>query len=310
MSLILGATYDESAVSPGRDRDMLEILSEAGFRSLELALHDNALNPERATALESVGRALGFSFAFHTPDFADPEAFDLNHIMAKSGSLKAFESWIDQCGALGDSVQLIFHGAASEYDTFRFIDWALNKIEKSRGTQILLLENTFAQASGVWRFGQSPETLLKALEAFSGCGQFGLCLDTAHWLRSQNHGQFPYSGELVCKSSPHPIGDQTKTLCIPEDLRPFIKRLHVHSVSPTTGKDHQGMTSRDEATAKLLSPWLKNSESTEADAPEACVVSVEVLASALEDQPWIEAVLESSAWMKTLTHKNKQHRPF
>ena len=264
----------------------------------------------RALTIESVGRALGFSFAFHTPDFAEPEAFDLNHIMAKSGSLKAFEAWIDQCGALGDSVQLIFHGATSEYDTFRFIDWALNKIEKSRGTQILLLENTFTQASGVWRFGQSPEALYKVLEIFKGSSQLGLCMDTAHWLRSQNHGQFPYSGEAFCKSSPYPFADQTQTLCIPEDLYPFIKRLHVHSVSPKTGQDHQGMTSRDEATAKLLSPWLKISESTEAYASEECVVSVEVLASALEDKPWIEAVLESSAWLKTLNLKIKQHRPF
>lgn len=297
MSMMLGATYDESAVPPGRDWAALEILSEAGFQSLELALHARALDSERAKALEVAGRTLGFSFAFHAPDFAEPGAFDLKYVMAEGGSLRAFGHWIDECGAFGNSVQLIFHGGPLESDTLRFVDWALNRIVKSRGSQILLLENTFTPEPDSVRFGQSREALLKVLETFAGCRQLGLCLDTAHWLRSQNCGQFPYSGEDLCESSPYHDEENTHAIGIPIALLPFIKRIHLHSVSSRTGRDHQGMTAQDEATATLLSPWLKGSEPSAAQAPENCVISVEVLASALEGKPWIDAVLESGAWL-------------
>ena len=70
------------------------------------------------------------------------------------------------------------------------------------------------------------------------------------------------------------------------------------------------MTARDEVTATLLTPWLKGSEAIVTHGPEHCVVSVEVLACALDDESWVEAVLESGAWLKTLNDKNNQHRPF
>ncbi|SCZ77683.1 TIM barrel protein [Acidaminobacter hydrogenoformans] len=297
MSMILGATYDESAVSPERDRAALEILSEAGFRSLELALHARALGSERAWALETAGRTLGFSFAFHAPDFAEPGAFDLKYVMAEGGSLRAFGHWIDECGAFGNGVQLIFHGGVLESDTLRFVDWALNRIEKSRGNQILLLENTFSPEPDCVRFGQSHEALLKVLETFAGCRQLGLCLDTAHWLRSQNCGQFPYSGEDICVSSPCHGEGNTHAIRIPNALLPFINRIHLHSVSTKTGRDHQGMTAMDKATESLLSPWLKGSEPSATHDPKDCVFSIEVLASALDEKSWIETVLESGAWL-------------
>lgn len=299
MSFILGATYDESAAPKDKDYEMLEHLSEAGFRSLELALHPRALDLGRAGALKNYNCQPGFSFAFHAPDFADPGAFDLNHIMAPEGSRSAFQAWMDQCGDFGEAVQLIFHGAATEADTFRFVDFALEWIEQSRGSQVLLLENTFSRTPADARFGETSSALIKVLRAFSG-SRLGLCLDTAHWLRTLNHGVFPISPGKNCEPSLSTPDRESEGFEIPELLVGDIRRVHVHSVEPLSGRDHQGVTERDEATAFLLKPWT----ATRADqVRQDCVLSVEVLAASLpqREAAWLDAVLSSGAWLKRLS---------
>jgi len=301
MSFILGATYDESAAPKDTDYETLERLSGAGFRSLELALHPRALDLERADALKNYNLQPGFSFAFHAPDFADPGAFDLNHIMAPEGSRSAFKAWMDQCSDFGEAVQLIFHGAATESDTFRFVDLALEWIETSRGNQVLLLENTFSHTPANTRFGKTSSELANVLRAFSG-SRLGLCLDTAHWLRTLNHGVFPIATEKNCKPSPSDPNRVFDGFEIPELLLGEIRRVHVHSVEPLSGRDHQGMTGQDEATAFMLKPWTGTRED---QVHQDCVLSIEVLAASLPQREgsWLDAVLSSGAWLKELRTK-------
>lgn len=300
MSFILGATFDENAVPKGQDQEILERLSGEGFRSLELALHPQALELERAVAIKTISRHLGFSFAFHVPDFAEPVAFDLNYIMAPEGSRSAFKAWMDQCGDFGEEVQLIFHGAATEADTLRFVDFALEWIEKSRGSQVLLLENTFAKSTEASRFGHTADALLKVIRSFSG-SRLGLCLDTAHWLRTFNHGVFPMTLEKECDSSLSASNFESEGFKIPDLLLREVRRVHVHSVEPLSGRDHQGLTLRDEATALLLKPWTSSKASWADPVRGDCILSVEVLASSLfesHETAWLDAVLTSGAWLK------------
>lgn len=299
MSFILGATYDESAVPKGQDPEILEHLSGAGFRSLELALHPRALDFERAGTLKTLCSHLGYSFAFHAPDFAEPAAFDLNYIMAPEGSRSAFKAWMDQCGDFGDNVQLIFHGADTEADTFRFVDFALEWIEKSRGSQVLLLENTYTKSPADARFGQTAEALLKVIRSFSG-SKLGLCLDTAHWLRTLNHGVFPMAFEKNCDIALCAPSQEVEGFEIPEVLLGEIRRVHVHGVEPLSGRDHQGLTLRDEATALLLKPWTSIKAVGADQICRDCVLSVEVLASSLlepHETAWLDTVLTSGAWL-------------
>jgi len=302
MPFQLGATFDESVFPEERDQDILERLSEAGFLSLELALHPRALSLGRADALRKNGNPHGFSFAFHAPDFADPSAFDLNTIMAPEGSRKAFKAWMDQCGDFGDEVQLVFHGASTESDTFRFVDFALEWIEKSRGSQILLLENTFSKSPTEVRFGQTGNALLKVIQTFTG-SSLGLCLDTAHWLRTVNHGEFPLTLDSFGDPSAVAPDQDAASIEIPEPLLRNIRRVHVHSVDPHTGRDHQGLTGRDEVTALLLAPWVMRHMGLAEQTHKDSVLSVEVLASSLleaHESLWVDAVLSSGAWLKGL----------
>lgn len=299
MPFILGATYDESAVLKAQDQPTLERLSGAGFRSLELALHPRALDLGRAGDLVTAGNNSSFSFAFHAPDFVEPSAFDLKHIMAPEGSRSAFRTWMDQCGDLGDEVQLIFHGAPAETDTFRFVDFALEWIEKTRGSQILLLENTYAKDPDKSRYGQTGDELLAMVQAFSGA-RLGLCLDTAHWLRATHHGAFPKALDIMGDSSARARNTEARTSGIPEPLFSSIRRIHVHGVDPLTECDHQGVTSADQATAYLLSPWISRDEDSFIQVQKNCVLSLEILASSLHETPWLDTVLESGKWLRGL----------
>jgi hypothetical protein len=297
MSLTLGATFDESAVDPGQDAQILERLYARGLRDLELAIHNTLLNTDRADRLTAIGRALGFSFAFHAPDFADPENFDLAYLMSSSSSKKAFGEWMDRCSDYGPGIRLIVHGGLSANETLRFFDWALERVERTRGGQILLLENTFSATPSKCRFGQNVDDLMLLMTTFDG-SHAGLCLDTAHWIRSVHQGQFPNVAENNCETSLH-------VSPIPEMLIPWIERVHVHEVDALTGIDHQGISESGGLTSGLLAPWL----GTQQGINPTCVISLEILNSSLvmsgrlQNADWISTLELSLDWLSLLSQE-------
>lgn len=303
-----GTTYDESAVPAGQEAVVLEALSNAGFCSLELALHERALSFERARTLCRLALEEGFDLAFHAPDFCDPSGFDLNAVMSETGSKVAFSRWLDQCGSLGGSPQVIFHGASERDATLRFIDWALEHTEKNRSRQWLLLENTYNSAGAGRRYGQLAHELLEAVQTFEG-GRLGLCLDTAHWLRTAHDGIFPVKSinePDLCEAFSAPGQFEpgreasTRSTAQLDGLLKSVHRLHLHSVEPASGLDHQPLTRNDLPTRRLLEALLTATHQQKISGP-CC--SLEILKFSLEKakpekpQPWLDAVLSSGLWL-------------
>lgn len=305
----LGTTYDESAVLPDQDADLLQTLAFHGISSLEFAFLPLTMINKRIKALLKNTSELGFSFAFHAPDFLDPAAFDLNEVMSDGGNhaLKSYAEWFAACASTTDNAQLIVHGAYASDKSFRFFDWALETIEQKRYNLTLLLENTWSKLPGQVRFGQWEADLIRFSEFFHGAPT-GLCLDTAHWIRTQND-----LNEMRNKNTATTIYNFDDPTFVSsarqypfktsKALIPRVKRVHIHEIDPSTGIDHQGIALAQDITAELLIHWFSAEHKT---LSPCSVLSLEVLKSSLynsgrlEETTWEETVLQSVKWLKTL----------
>ncbi|WP_432408260.1 TIM barrel protein [Wukongibacter sp. M2B1] len=229
----IGYTFDEKILNTLSPSELLSKTKEMGISSIEVSPDEKILHPKKYFEIARISSNLDMEVHYHVPYFADQFLYEIMNFKEFKKDIQAkYETLMSTISDIQNitckSSVLTIHGAnygdkkdqeKAFNNTFTFLDWLLNFLEKRNISLKLALETLNKDEQVV---GNSREGISYILNEFTG-SKLGICWDICHDAYNYSPGKLP----------------------LEDDFYNNVIYSHIHGINLSKAKSHVSIKNSD-----------------------------------------------------------------